>query len=317
MVNFYKVVIIGAGDMGHGLATQFAVHDQDVTLVDHRRSNLDQAASRIEDVVGFLREEGITDDSPEQVLDAVDMTLNTASAVADADIVVETVSEDLVTKHEVFEQVAAAAPADAILASNTSGIPVTDIAEAVPDAADRVAGCHWWYPPYLLPTVEVVRGEDTADKTVEQLTAFVEAVDRIPVRVERDVPGFVWNRIQLAIFREALHLAEEGVASLEDINRAIRDGYALRTAAIGPIETMDIAGLDLVQTVADELNPHLCDDDEPSPLFDEYLAAGRGGIKDGAGFFEYDRQAGEITAERDERIAAIRRALDGPASLDD
>lgn len=309
MTPLDSVSVIGAGDMGHGFAVQFTRHGKDVTLIDHRQSNLDEAAANIVGVVEFLDEEGLADLDPDSVLEDVEFTLDRDAGVSDADLVLETVTEDLGVKREVFSAVAGAAPSDAVLASNTSGIPITDIAEAVPDAADRIAGCHWWFPPYLLPTVEVVRGSETSDRTFERLAAFVESVDRDPIRVEKDVPGFVWNRLQLAVFREALHLLEREVASADDINRAIRDGWAIRSAAIGPFETMDIAGLDLVSTVAEELNPHLCDDDEPSPLFEEYLSAGRGGIHDGAGFFEYEEEASEVVRRRDETVAAIRRAL--------
>jgi 3-hydroxyacyl-CoA dehydrogenase len=304
-----SVSIVGAGDMGHGFAAQFAREGKDVTLIDHRQSNLDEAAANIMEVAEFLNEEGLADLDPDGVVDEVDFTLDRDAGVADADLVLETVTEDLSVKHEVFSGVAEAAPDDAVLASNTSGIPITDIAEGVPEAEDRIAGCHWWFPPYLLPTVEVVRGEATSDETFERLAAFVESVDREPIRVEKDVPGFVWNRLQLAVFREALHLLEREVASAEDINRAIRDGWAIRSAAIGPFETMDIAGLDLVRTVAEELNPHLCNADEPNPLLEENLSAGRGGIHDGAGIFEYDEEPSEIVRHRDTTVAAIRRAL--------
>mgnify|MGYP000483557362 CR=1 FL=1 len=115
----------------------------------------------------------------------------------------------------------------------------------------------------------------------------------------------------MAIFRESLHIVEEGIASPADVDRAIRDGYALRTAAIGPFETIDIAGLDLVRTVLGDLSPHLCDDDKPNPLLDEQLSADRDGIHSGAGSFEYDEAPEAITRARDEQVAAIRRALDG------
>jgi 3-hydroxyacyl-CoA dehydrogenase len=308
MTARHTVAVIGAGDMGHGFATLFAVKGQSVTLVDHRQSNLDDAAERIREVVSFLAEEGEADRDPDAVVDDTEFTTDLAAGVADADLVLESVPEDLSVKRDTYREVAEHAPDTAVLASNTSGIPITDIAAAVPDHAGRVVGCHWWYPPYLLPSVEVVRGEETTDETVGRVRDFLDAVDRKPVMVERDVPGFVWNRIQMAIFRESLHLVEEGVTSFEDIDRAIRDGYALRTAAIGPFETMDIAGLDLVRTVLGNLSPHLCDDDEASPLFEEYLEKGRGGIHDGAGFYDYDRSPGEITHDRDETVMALRRA---------
>jgi len=310
MSDTRDVAVIGAGDMGHGFAAHFAVHDHDVTLLDHRESNLETARNRIRDVVSFLRSEGLTDRAPDDVASDIEYTLDREQGLASADLVLESVPEDLDLKHEVFRDVAAAAPDDAVLASNTSGLPVTEIAEAVPEDADRVVGCHWWYPPYLLPTVEVIRGERTADGTVERVESFLDSVDRTPVLVEKDVPGFVWNRIQMAIFRESLHIVEEGIASPEDVNRAIRDGYALRTAAIGPLETIDIAGLDLVRTVLGDLSPHLCDDDEPSRLLDEHLSEGRAGIHSGAGFFEYEEAPEAVTQARDEQVAAIRRALD-------
>jgi 3-hydroxyacyl-CoA dehydrogenase len=294
--------------MGHGFATLFAVKGQTVTLIDHRESNLDDATERIHEVVSFLRAEGETDRDPDAVVEGIEFTTDVATGVADADLVLESVPEDLSIKQDTYREVAEHAPDTAVLASNTSGIPITDIADAIPEHAGRVVGCHWWYPPYLLPSVEVVRGEETTDETVDRVKDFLDAVDRKPVMVERDVPGFVWNRIQMAIFRESLHLVEEGVTSFEDIDRAIRDGYALRTAAIGPFETIDIAGLDLVRTVLDNLSPHLADDDEASHLFDEYLDEGRGGIHDGAGFYDYDRSPEEVTHDRDETVMALRRA---------
>lgn len=305
-----NVSVVGAGDMGRGFAVQFALHGQDVALVDHRESNLEQAKERIPTIVENLREEGIADRSADAVLDAVSTTTVLEDGVADADVVLETVPEDLDTKREVFTTACEAAPPDAVLASNTSGIPITDIASAVPECAERVVGCHWWFPPYLLEPVEVVRGERTTDRTMERTRAFVEDVDRRPITVERDVPGFVWNRVQNAVIRECLHLAEEGVASVEDINAAVRDGYARRTSVIGPFETMDVAGVDQFRTVAAHLYPHLCDDDEVHETFDELLREGRTGIESGRGFFEYDEPSEEVVRRRDERLAALERCFD-------
>jgi len=304
------VTVVGAGTMGHGLALQFARHGADVTLVDHRESNLDDARAGIDDALDFLDAEGWLDADPDAVRDRIGYTLDTVAAAGDAGLVIESVSEELSVKERVFDELAAAAPDDAILATNTSGIPITDVAAAVPAVADRVVGCHWWNPPYLLPTVEVVRGAETSDETVARTAAFVEAVDREPILVERDVPGFVWNRVQFAVLRECTHLVSAGVASLADVERAVRDGYALRTAAIGPFETADLAGLDLFRSIAANLYPHLSDADDPGPMFAERLDAGRGGVDDGAGFHEYDDAPEDVIRRRNERVAAIRRALD-------
>ncbi|NHN60073.1 MULTISPECIES: 3-hydroxyacyl-CoA dehydrogenase family protein [Halorussus] len=310
MSDLCEVSIVGAGAMGHGLAVQCAVCDRDVTLVDHRRANLDRARGQVRDAVAFLHDEGLTDRVPDSVLDRIEFTLDRDEGVESADVVLETISEDLAAKRDLFADLAEAAPADAVLASNTSSIPITDIAEGAPDHADRIAGCHWWYPPYLLTPVEVVRGEATADGTVERLRSFVEAVDRDPILVERDAPGFVWNRVQFAVVRECLHIVEQGIASVDDVNRAIRDGYATRTAAIGPFETMDIAGLDLFETIAEDLYPDLATDESPQAELRDRVDEGRTGIDAGAGFYEYDDAPGEVTRRRDETVAAIRRALE-------
>lgn len=296
--------------MGHGLAVQFARHGARVSLIDHRQSNLDRAREQMAAAVEFLNDEGLAELSTETVLDRIDLTLDTAEGVADADLVIETVSEDLDVKHEVFENVAAAAPEDAVLASNTSGLLPTDIAAGVPEAADRIVACHRWNPPYLLPLVEVVPGEQTSEETVERATASVEAVERDPIVLNREVPGFVWNRIQFAVVRECMHLLEEGVASLEDIDAAVRDGYALRTAVVGPFETMDLASLDLFRTIADELYPELSDADEASDLFEEYVSDGRTGVEAGAGFYDYDESPEQVVERRNRRVAVLRRALD-------
>ena len=303
-----ELCVIGAGQMGTGFVVHFRQVGLPVTLVDHRQSNLDDARARIRETVELLNERGVTTISPDEILDGVTFTLDAEAGVRNAEIVLETVAEDLEIKREVFEVVGAAAPADAILATNTSGIPITDIADGFP-FAERVIGCHWLFPPYLLPTVEVVRGEETSDETVDKLVSIVEASGRKPIVVERDVPGFVWNRVQFAVIRECAHLVEEGVASVEDVNTAIRDGYARRTAVIGPFETVDIAGLDLFKTVGDDLVPELSNAETTSELFDEYLADGRRGIETGAGFFEYDQPPERIKQRRDEGLIDISQAI--------
>lgn len=317
MAETRSVAVIGAGIMGAGLAVHLSLQGCSVTLVDHRQSNLDEATDRIRNSVEFLNDrsrpgEGtITSD---ELIASIETTLDPDAGVAGADLVLETVSEELSVKQSVFEAVAAAAPEDAILASNTSGIPITEIASAIPAAADRVVGCHWWNPPYLMPLVEVVRGQETSEETVARTVSFVESVDRNPIVVERDVPGFVWNRIQFAVLRECMHIVEEGIASIEDVDAAVRDGYALRTAVVGPFETVDLSGLDLFETIAADLYPHLCDDDTPGDLFEEHVRAGRTGADAGSGFYEYDRPVDVLLEDRDRKIRGLLEALDSDLS---
>lgn len=305
MSDISHVTVIGGGIMGTGLATHFATKEVETTLVDHKQANIDAARDRIAENVQFIQSEMNSKLSEEAVLENLSFTLNQSSGVANTDLVLETISENLTAKQEVFGEVAATVDDETILASNTSSIRITRIAESVPEVADRVIGCHWWNPPYLMPLVEVVKGKRTSSETVGRVTSFAESVDRNPIVVNKDVPGFVWNRIQFAVLRECMYLVEADVASLEDVNVAVRDGYALRTSVVGPFETVDLSGLDLYRTIAESLYPHLNDADEPSDLFDVYLNNGRCGIEEGAGFFEYDQSAAEIISERDKTISDL------------
>jgi len=233
-----------------------------------------------------------------------------AAAVADVDLVVETVSETLSVKADVFATLAAA-PDDAVLATNTSSIPITDVAATVPDAADRVVGCHWWNPPYLLPTVEVVHGAATSDETVDRTAAFVEAVNREPIRVERDVPGV---RLEPDPVRRPPGVYVSGARGRRPASgRGAGSPGRLRPADGGrrPARDGGSAGLELFRSIAANLYPHLSDADEPGPLFEERLASGWGGVADGAGFHEYDAAEAAVVRRRNERVAGIRRALDG------
>ncbi|MFB6309972.1 MAG: 3-hydroxyacyl-CoA dehydrogenase family protein [Salinirussus sp.] len=311
-----SIAIVGAGTMGPGLAVQFARHGVRATLIDHRESNLDEARRTVTDALAFLREEELLNATADAVRENISYTLDTAAGVSGTDLIIETVSEDLATKEEVLGTIDDAAPADAILSSNTSGLSITALAEFVEQPA-RFVGCHWWNPPYLLPLVEVVRGEQTADRTVDRTVGYVEGVGRDPIVVERDVPGFVWNRIQFAVLRECSHLVAEGVASLEDVERAVRDGYALRTAAVGPFETADLSGIDLFRDIANELYPHLSTAEEAGSVFDDRIDAGRTGVAAGAGFHDYSESLSAAIRRRDERVAAIQRARGETRSLDD
>ena len=303
------VSVIGAGTMGTGLAVQFARHNWAVKLVDHRESNLTTARSRIRDIAAFLVNESMIDCNQKSIIDKIDFTLDQKGGVADAELVIETITEDLALKQELFKDIGAAAPSDAILASNTSGLRPTEIANGVPTYADRIIGCHWWNPPYLLPLVEIVPGTETSDTILDEIESIVESINRNPIRLNHDIPGFIWNRVQFAVLRECMYLAEMGVASISDIDAAVRDGYALRTATIGPFETVDLAGLPLFQTIADELYPELSTDQSPSGLFEEYLSEDRNGLDSGAGFYDYNSNKESTLRQRDEHIARIRQAL--------
>lgn len=303
------IVIIGAGNMGRGLAIQFARHDHPVLIIDHRESNLDEATVSIRHILRRLAEARALETDAQGVSEHIDMSTSLASIPPDTELILESIPEDIKAKHDVFGQLDEMLPRETILASNTSGIPITQIATAAVRAPERVIGCHWWYPPYLLRPVEVTAGKQTQPEVIKRVCDLLERVNRTPIQVKQDLPGFVWNRVQNAVIRECLYLAKNDVASVEDINRAIRDGYARRTAIIGPFETMDIAGLEQFATVAEHLFPELNNAEEPF-LFDEYLSAGRSGIDAQKGFLEYFKTADEVREARDRGLLALNEVLD-------
>lgn len=310
MTNRIGVAVIGAGAMGHGIAMQCALTGHDVILVDHHEENLHSAKSKILETLHFLSGCNERVDSPDELLDNIRFTDDLEEGVKSVDLALETISENLPSKQALFERLSKSTKPDTILASNTSSLRITQIAEGAPNEAHRIVGCHWWYPPYLLKPVEIIKGHHTSQDTIDTLTTFVEAFGGDPILVKRDVPGFVWNRVQFAVIRECLHIVEEGIASVDDVNRAIRDGYAIRTAAVGPFETIDIAGIPLFKTIAEELYPHLAVDSEPPALFNRLIANNQLGIESGSGFFDYDITPEDVTDVRDKRIASIINSLD-------
>jgi 3-hydroxybutyryl-CoA dehydrogenase/5-formyl-3-hydroxy-2-methylpyridine 4-carboxylate dehydrogenase len=233
--------------------------------------------------------------------------------VRGASFVVEAIPERLGLKQQFFAEAEREVSPETILASNTSGIPITKLGEAVA-RPERVIGMHWSNPPHLIPVVEVIRGERTSQATVDATRRIVERVGMIPVVVRRDVPGFVENRILYAIMREALHLLEEGIASAEDIDTITRWGIGYKLAVIGPLELLDVAGLDIYDSVASYLNADLSRRADVSPLIKRKVEAGELGIKTGRGLFEYTPDGIAALMQRRMRLLlASRRALSEPA----
>jgi 3-hydroxybutyryl-CoA dehydrogenase len=231
------------------------------------------------------------------------------TAVADADVVVEAVAEQLPVKQELFAQVDAANP-DALLATNTSVLPVSQIAARV-SRPGRLVGTHWWNPPGLIPVVEVVRGQHTTDETMDRAEELLRSLGKMPVRVERDVPGFVGNRLQHALWREAIALVADGVCDAQTVDLVVRNTIGLRLAAMGPLENADYVGLDLTLAIHEAVLPSLNADPGPSPLLRDLVAAGRLGVRSGSGFQSWPPGARESAAQR--LAAHVTQQLDGAA----
>jgi 3-hydroxybutyryl-CoA dehydrogenase len=249
-----EVAVIGAGTMGAGIARIFAEGGTSVRLMARREASLDSARER---------------------LGEADMRLTTSldEALTGADLVVESVTEQVEPKREVLTRAEELAAPDALVTTNTSSLPLGAFEGAL-SRPERFAGLHFLNPPELVEVVEIVGGEDTAPKTLETLAGWMEELGKAPVVVRRDIPGFVVNRLQYALLREAYSLVDSGVCSFADVDRAVTYGLGARWAAIGPFETMDLAGLDVHAAVAANLWPELANTREPSETIAKTLESG-------------------------------------------
>ncbi|HZO62121.1 MAG TPA: 3-hydroxyacyl-CoA dehydrogenase NAD-binding domain-containing protein, partial [Gaiellaceae bacterium] len=231
------------------------------------------------------------------------------AALDGVDFVIEAVPEKLELKHEVFKQFEQHVAPDAILASNTSGIPITKIAEAV-EHPSRVVGMHWSNPPHLIPMIEVIPGEQTAPATVDATSELVRRIGYHPV-VEREVPGFVENRILYAILRECLDLVDRGIIDPEGLDLNVRWGIGYKLAVIGPMELLDMAGLDIYHAVGSYLNQDLSTSGDVSSTIRDLIDKGRLGMKTGGGIYDYTpEQVDELRAKRAGKLVAVRKALE-------
>jgi len=233
-----------------------------------------------------------------------------AAALDGAEFVIEAVPEKLELKQELFPQLEAGAADGAILASNTSGIPITKIA-SVCSSPERVVGMHWSNPPHLIPMIEVIPGEQTSRETVDATAAVVRRIGYHPVE-EREVPGFVENRILYAILRECLDLVDRGIIDPEGLDLNVRWGIGYKLAVIGPMELLDMAGLDIYNAVGSYLNQDLSTSGEVSSTIRDLIDKGRLGMKTGGGIYDYTpEQIDQLRAARAGKLVAVRKALEG------
>lgn len=305
-----KVAVVGAGTMGPGMAATFARHGFDVTLFDVMAEQLEKAKGAVDFVYATLTNGGfMTAAEADAGRARITYTGKLKEALAGAGFVVETVPERKEIKQEVFQQIESLVGDDAIIASNTSGIPISDLA-AVTRVPGRVVGMHWSNPPHLIPVIEVIRGEATTDETAKATVAIVEQIGMIPAIVDRDIAGFVENRILYAIMREALHLLDEGVASAEAIDTITKWGIGYKLSVIGPLELLDVAGLDIYTSVASYLNKDLNASSGISATVTSKVAEGKLGMKTQGGLFEYTpEKIQQLQQQRGKKLVATRKAL--------
>ena len=305
MSRFKNVAVMGTGTMGPGMGAVLARAGMAGRMYDTRPEAIEAAKGTYDMAWGVLDKL----ETPDQGGGSVSYATDVAAALAGVDAVIEAVPEKLELKKQVFAEYEKHVSADAVLASNTSGIPITKIAEDL-QHPERVVGTHWSNPPHLIPMIEVIPGEKTSQDSIEAVVEMIGDVGYVPSRLKKEVPGFVENRILYAIMRECLALVDAGVVDLDELDTNVKWGIGYKLAVIPPMQLLDMAGLDIYSAVAGYLNKDLSNEKGISSTITDLTAQGRLGMKTKGGIFDYtDEEIGQLRAQRFAGLVKVRKAL--------
>jgi 3-hydroxyacyl-CoA dehydrogenase len=305
MAELNRAAIIGTGTMGPGMGAVLARAGIQTALYDVSAEALERARTGVTMAQGALeRLDAVQADGG-----GISYESDLATALAGCQLVIEAAPEQLELKQQLFADFERLVTPDAILASNTSGIPITKIAANLQNP-ERVVGMHWSNPPHMIPMIEVIPGDGTSQATVDATVKLVQDIGYHAV-VEREVPGFVENRILYAILRECLDLVDRGIVDAAGLDTNVRWGIGYKLAVIGPMELLDMAGLDIYKAVGTYLNPDLSTKGEVSSTILDLIEKGRLGMKTGGGLYDYTpEQINELRASRVAKLIAVRKALE-------
>ncbi len=307
-----NIGVIGAGLMGHGIAQVFALKRYKVKLFDNDPNVLQSAPEKIHNNLQTLLEMHLVE--PQEIEDCLNhlQLCHTLPEMCEGvELTIEAVSENVDLKRAIFGELEALTTPQTILCSNTSGISIGLISENL-RFKERVIGTHFWNPPHIVPCVEVIKSQFAADEVFHTVIELMERVGKKPVRVLKDIPGFLGNRLQHALWREAISLVEKGIAAPEDIDRVVKYGFGLRLPFIGPLETADLAGLDLVYDIHKYLFSDLENRSTPSPLLKTLLDQKATGVKSKKGFYNWtDERTKQIIQQRDKALLKITEVIKG------
>jgi 3-hydroxybutyryl-CoA dehydrogenase len=296
-----RIAVIGAGLMGHGIAWRLAKAGHQVRVQDPNAEALEGLKARLDEISALL---GADDNIAARVTGGKEL----AWAVSEVDFVIEAAPERLELKQALFEEIEKLAPKSAVLCTNTSALPIATIAQSVKDKK-RVVGTHFWNPPHLVPLVEVVLMGEENRPAAQHATALLQGAGWHPVLVCRDIPGFIGNRLQHALKREAIALVAAGVCDAKTVDDVVKLGFGARLAVLGPLEQSDLVGLDMTKAIHDVLMPDLDTTPHSHPLLNELVARGELGMKSGKGFRRWSEEEARAVRER-LRDFLIRTARD-------
>lgn len=285
-MNIKKVAVLGAGTMGHGIAELAALAACNVVLCDISEELLAKALHAIKINLNALERLGDLKENSSTIMQRIKGVTSISEAAVSADLVIECLPEILELKQKIFKELDEICNPDVILATNTSGLSPTAIARDL-EHPERVVVAHFWNPPQLMPLVEVVPGDKTSKETVDKTMAWIKALGKEPVRMKRECPGFIGNRLQFALLREALYIVEQGYADAEEVDKAITYGQGRRLPVTGPFCSADMGGLDIFHNISSYLFADLSKASESSRLMEKLVAEGNLGLKSGKGFYDW------------------------------
>jgi 3-hydroxybutyryl-CoA dehydrogenase len=301
------IAVIGAGLMGHGIAQIFATYGHLVWVQDTAAEMLPSVKDRVRANLVRMAEYGLVDaKNIPAILERVRVTTDLATACAQADVIIEAISENLALKQQLFAELDRLCPERVILCSNTSVISITQIGEKAA-RRERILGTHFWNPPYLIPLVEVVRTERTAPACMDAVYDLLLKVGKVPVRVQKDVPGFIANRMQHALWREAFAIIDEGICDAATVDTAVRNSFGFRLPVLGPVVNADLIGLDLTLAIHTYILPYLNTSPTPSATLRAKVERNQLGFKTGGGFLPWTQDS--IAAARDQLTTYLLEML--------
>lgn len=299
-----QIAVIGAGLMGHGIALTLARAGQYVAVTDPSPEARAALAARVSESLALM---GESEAQIAKILKKIEIVDTIESAVKGAFAVFEAAPEKMALKQSIFAEIEAHAPDDCILASNTSVMPITEIMSGL-RLKNRALGTHWWNPPHMIPLVEVIRTEWTDEGVVQAMMDLLADAGKTPVRVEKDVPGFIGNRLQHALWREAISLVERGICDAELVDTVVKSCFGRRLSVLGPLENADLVGTDLTLDIHNTVLADLEDRAGPSPYLERLVAEGKLGMKTGEGFRKWTPDDAAATRNR---VTTHLRKLEG------
>lgn len=306
-VKEWKIAVLGAGTMGQCIAQFFAMNGHLVSLYNRTPANLEKALVQIKNNLGTLVQLGqIPSEAVDHTMESIYGTSDLKEAVAEADIVIENLAEREDVKKMIFSQLDEYCGSDTILSSDTSTMNIFEFLEI--SHPERLIITHFFNPAHVMPLVEVVRGPETSDQVTLAVKKLLEGDGKTVAVLNKAIPGFILNRITLAVFREASYIAENGWASPEDIDKAVVSTFGPRYTFEGPFGLSDFAGVDVYERLATLLPPVLCSDTECPQMVKDMVAAGKLGVKSGEGFYQYKDEA-KARRDRDTRIVKTIQAV--------